>query len=309
MDSKEAISLLKKHSRDKESFQKVLAHSQAVRDVALELWEKASQRGYFLDKGLIISGSLLHDIGRFFFPPGKESIKHGIKGSEILRKEGLTKESKIAERHVGFGIKAFDVENQHLPLPKKDYMPLTNEEKIVCYADKLIEGERRIPFDKTLRRFADEVGVWVIKRGIFLHNEIMALCSPDAKIKVRKIEDILKFINTDAVIRQLNNTHLIEIIKGLGIKSCGIEIERTNPLFILMVFDKNGLITQLKFSNEDEGNNPDMQLKILESLVLKMYDKSEEYAANPRSIFEILDWVDIPEEQKARLLLSLIKGK
>jgi uncharacterized protein len=64
--------------------------------------------------------------------------------------------TRIIERHVGSGIPA--EEAVKLGLPKRDFIPETLEEKIVSYADKLIEGKRRKSFDVTLDRFAKELG-------------------------------------------------------------------------------------------------------------------------------------------------------
>ncbi len=307
MNSKDAISLLKKYSTDKTSFETVLAHSKAVKEVALELWEKANQHGHSINRELIISGSLLHDIGRFAFPPGEESIKHGIKGAEILRRETLIKESRIAERHVGFGIRAFDIEVQHLPLPKKDYMPETKEEKIVCYADKLIAGSERISFEATLKRFTQDIAIWMLKRGISLHNEVMELCSPKEKIKIKEIEDILRYLRTESLIELFNNSELSKVIKGLGINSCKIEIERDQPYYIYAEFSQEGDMTLLRFIKEDEGIKAELNLKIQEAKVIEIYEKSEDYAESPKRMIEILDAINIPEEQKGRLVISLLR--
>ncbi|MBQ3575964.1 MAG: phosphohydrolase, partial [Coprobacter sp.] len=57
-------------------------------------------------------------------------------GAEILRSEGLEAHALVCERHTGAGISAQEIENQKLPLPKADMIPVSIEEKIVAYADK-----------------------------------------------------------------------------------------------------------------------------------------------------------------------------
>ena len=106
MNQKKAISLLKKYAKDEEQFRKVLAHSKAVQKAALKIAKKISNA----DIEFIKLSSLLHDIGRFSCKPGtKESIRHGIKGADILRKEKLPKFAKVAERHMGVGITKQDI--------------------------------------------------------------------------------------------------------------------------------------------------------------------------------------------------------
>jgi uncharacterized protein len=45
-----------------------------------------------------------------------------------------------------------------LGLPKKDYLPLTVEEKIVSYADNLVDRVREISFEEALDRFKNILG-------------------------------------------------------------------------------------------------------------------------------------------------------
>jgi putative nucleotidyltransferase with HDIG domain len=80
IDEKKAIELLKNHSADEKSFNKVLAHSKKVQEIALRLahWIDG------VDVEFIRVASLLHDIGRFECPPGKGTIYHGICGARIL---------------------------------------------------------------------------------------------------------------------------------------------------------------------------------------------------------------------------------
>ena len=44
--------------------------------------------------------------------------------------------ARICERHTGTGITAEEIRNQKLPVPERDYLPETPEEKLVCLADK-----------------------------------------------------------------------------------------------------------------------------------------------------------------------------
>jgi uncharacterized protein (TIGR00295 family) len=173
MNEKQAIALLKKYSKaDERVFNLVLSHSLAVQKVALDLAKDIPD----LDINLIKTGSLLHDIGRFNCPPKTElSIKHGIKGAEILRKEGHEALAKIAERHIGAGISKQDIIEQKLNLPKKDFMPIKKEEKIIACADNLVFGERIGTIEEIIRRFTKEVSPKIGRRAKDLYDEIMGM--------------------------------------------------------------------------------------------------------------------------------------
>ncbi|MBN2454340.1 HDIG domain-containing protein [Candidatus Woesearchaeota archaeon] len=166
---KRAEKLLKKYSKNSFAYRKVLQHVRAVRRLALKIASKSKRR---LDKKFISTASLLHDIGRFDNPPGskRNAVWHGVAGARILRKEGLPRHARAAERHVGSGITK--AEAKKLGLPAKSYLPRTAEEKIICYADSLIFGDKEGTLKKLLERYRKEVGPQLVKRTIKLHDEI-----------------------------------------------------------------------------------------------------------------------------------------
>jgi len=47
----------------------------------------------------------------------------------------------ICERHIGVGITLEDIEEKELPLPKRDMIPLSVEEQIICFADKFFSKD------------------------------------------------------------------------------------------------------------------------------------------------------------------------
>ena len=57
-------------------------------------------------------------------------------GHDILVKEGYPKHALVCERHTGTGISIQAIEKRKLPIPLRDMMPQSNEEKIICLADK-----------------------------------------------------------------------------------------------------------------------------------------------------------------------------
>ncbi len=121
--------LMEKRDMDKG----LMKHSFQVMERTLELHER-----YGGDLKLLISGSLLHDIGRTV----THGIAHGVEGGNIIREQGWDEElAKIVERHIGGGITRQEAAEQGLP--EKDYIPETLEEKLVCHADNTAGGEDR----------------------------------------------------------------------------------------------------------------------------------------------------------------------
>lgn len=95
-----------------------------------------------IDLRLVEEAALLHDIGvsrtnspRIGCHGASPYICHGILGREILELEGFPSHALVCERHIGVGIGVKDIVQQQLPLPKRDMVPITLEEKIVCFAD------------------------------------------------------------------------------------------------------------------------------------------------------------------------------
>ncbi|MBI5102263.1 MAG: HDIG domain-containing protein [Nitrospirae bacterium] len=95
------------------------------------------------DLTFIEEAAYLHDIGIFMTNAPRigcngEShyICHGYLGRELLEKEGLPDHALVCERHIGAGLSITDITVKNLPLPRRDMLPISIEEKIICYADK-----------------------------------------------------------------------------------------------------------------------------------------------------------------------------
>ncbi|MBW2999418.1 HDIG domain-containing protein [Candidatus Woesearchaeota archaeon] len=172
MDEKEAIELLKKYSPNDEVFEKVLSHSKKVQEIALRIAKQIPG----VDVEFVKTASLLHDIGRFACPPHtKESIRHGVAGAEILRKEGLEKHALVAERHLGAGIPKEEIIKQKLDLPLKDFVPVSVEEKIICHADNLVFGDREGTMEEVIERYEAELGKEYGEKVKELADEVEAM--------------------------------------------------------------------------------------------------------------------------------------
>ena len=126
----EALRLL----RDVGCSYNVIKHCILVSKVSVDLAGKVKEKGHKVDIELCQIGGLTHDIGR----SKTHNIFHGSEGAKILKRH--PKLARIAERHIGGGID--NEEARVLKLPVGDYMPESIEEKIVCYADKLVQGEK-----------------------------------------------------------------------------------------------------------------------------------------------------------------------
>ncbi len=134
-------SLLKKYfAQNSGAFDIVYEHSSMVAVKALRIAE--SMRGVQLDLRFIEDAALLHDIGvsRTFAPKigchGESPyLHHGIIGREILEAEGLHAHGLVCERHIGVGLTVEDIVAQQLSIPVRDMIPISLEEKIICFAD------------------------------------------------------------------------------------------------------------------------------------------------------------------------------
>lgn len=119
----------------------LVTHSQLVTDKALEIAVQVPEMN--LDLQFIKEAGMLHDIGIFLtnepklYCTGTHSyLEHGYLGHDILVKEGFPKHALVCERHTGSGISKEVIEQQQFPLPHRDMIPQSNEEKLICVADK-----------------------------------------------------------------------------------------------------------------------------------------------------------------------------
>lgn len=136
------VKLIEKYYREApQAFRIILEHSRLVTKRAVCIG-RHMQQTRTVDLHFIAEAAMLHDIGSIFtYAPdlgcfGKlPYICHGIKGSEILRTEGLERHALVCERHIGVGLTAEEIKKNNLPLPPRTMVPVTLEERIICYSD------------------------------------------------------------------------------------------------------------------------------------------------------------------------------
>lgn len=145
----------------------LLKHSRQVADRCLLIASRHPELK--ADTDFLEQAAMLHDIGirwcnaPSIFCEGTEPyIRHGLIGADLMRQEGYERYARVCERHTGTGITRQQIEQQHLPLPPADYLPVDIEEIIICYADKFYSKshpDRYLTVEqtaKTLEKFGHE---------------------------------------------------------------------------------------------------------------------------------------------------------
>ncbi|NLI72232.1 MAG: HDIG domain-containing protein [Bacteroidales bacterium] len=136
------IGIIEKYYDPKsELFRILIIHSSQVRDKALDVIGKHPE--FAADAQFVSEAAMLHDIGIFLTDAPKIKcfgthayVEHGYLGANIVRKEGYEKHALVCERHTGLGLTVEQIVKQNLPVPHREMVPLSIEEKIICYADK-----------------------------------------------------------------------------------------------------------------------------------------------------------------------------
>ncbi|MFT8704674.1 HD domain-containing protein [Bifidobacterium aquikefiricola] len=133
------------------AYQVVHTHCHIVSDITFELARKSPSlwKNDDFDLDLALVGAWLHDIGTYqvFMHDGSDGqplafdrdryILHGILGYRLLLQEGWGEEiAQFARNHTGVGLYRQDVIDEGLPLLPADYVPRTDEQELVMYADK-----------------------------------------------------------------------------------------------------------------------------------------------------------------------------
>ena len=139
----------KYYPQDNELRHILMVHSRKVADKALAV--SSAHPELHLDREFLEEAAMLHDLGIFRCDAagiccfGTEPyICHGTLGAELLRQEGpeWERHARVCERHTGAGLSLQQILEQDLPVPRKDLLPETLEEQVICYADKFFSKTR-----------------------------------------------------------------------------------------------------------------------------------------------------------------------
>lgn len=153
---------------------KVIRHCEEVAQLALRTAKILIKKDLKIDADLVEVGGLLHDVGR----SKTHSIHHAIVGAELAEAACLPEPLiSIIKRHVGGGITS--KEAQELGWPEDVYMPISIEERIVSYADKLIVDSKQAPIEVTINKLIKENKKEAADRVRKVHDDIQNLIGDD----------------------------------------------------------------------------------------------------------------------------------
>jgi uncharacterized protein len=138
----------------------LVLHSRDVARKAIEIAGRHPELS--LDIAFVEEAAMIHDIGIILCDAPEihclgnhDYICHGYLGAEIMQKEGFDRHALVCERHTGSGITVDEIIRRNLPIPHRDMLPVSLEEKLVCYADKFFSknhlGKER-PLDKVRKK-------------------------------------------------------------------------------------------------------------------------------------------------------------
>lgn len=157
-----------------------IAHSIKVAEKSLEIASRIPQD---LDMELVGRGALFHDLGK----AKTHEIEHGQLGAEMGVVLGLPRAiTTVMEKHIRGGLSA--EEAVELGLPVKDYSLSALEERIIIYADRLVDiitdGIVPIKDEKEAEERFEEIlqtipkygkNAKTLKRYLGYHREIQGL--------------------------------------------------------------------------------------------------------------------------------------
>jgi len=118
----------------------LIRHSADVAHKALAITQNHPELN--IDRQFVFEAAMLHDIGIFktnapdIYCFGHEPyLCHGVIGAELMRNEGRPRHALVCERHTGAGLTKEEIIAQSLPLPPADFIPVSIEEQLICFAD------------------------------------------------------------------------------------------------------------------------------------------------------------------------------
>lgn len=139
-----------------------VTHARKVAELSLSIAERHPELG--ADVKFLEEAAMLHDLGifltdapRIYCFGDKPYICHGFLGAELLRSHGLSRHAAVCERHTGTGLTKEQVEREGWPLPLRDYLPVTVEEQIICFADKFYSKTKFLEQARTFEQVRESM--------------------------------------------------------------------------------------------------------------------------------------------------------
>ena len=149
--------IIDKYATDEGLKRLLITHSRCVARKALSV-AAACGIDTQIDSQFVYDAAMLHDIGivecdapSIHCHGTRPYICHGIAGAEILAREGIGEAyRRVCERHTGSGLTAEEIKERNLPLPARDFLPETLEERLICYADKFYSKSSNPTAEKSM---------------------------------------------------------------------------------------------------------------------------------------------------------------
>lgn len=120
----------------------IWTHSEIISDLASTIADKLISEDIYINKSLLTQGALIHDIGAYSCFDEDLNINttpyicHGIIGMDICKDHSIPNRiSRFCAYHIGVGITKEDIIKSNLPLPQRDYIPISLEEELIAYSD------------------------------------------------------------------------------------------------------------------------------------------------------------------------------
>jgi uncharacterized protein len=156
--------LSKYYDTNSDGYRILLAHSQDVTGKALQIARMHPEM--HLDLLFIEQAAMLHDVGVFLCNAPEigcygdaEYICHGYLGADLMRREGYPLHALVCERHTGCGLSLKEISARNLPVPRRDMIPLSAEEQLICFADKFF-SKTHPQREKTVDRIKNNLAAY-----------------------------------------------------------------------------------------------------------------------------------------------------
>lgn len=139
-----------------------MVHACKVTEFALELAGRHPELN--LDLQFIEEAAMLHDLGIFLTDAPRihchgtaQYLCHGYLGAELLRSLGYERHARVCERHTGTGLLKSQIEANGWGLPAQDFLPETQEEQLICFADKFFSKTKYLHTSRTLEQVVESM--------------------------------------------------------------------------------------------------------------------------------------------------------